>query len=212
MRAGRLVGDPSVTVRAMTNDSRRVTPGTLYACVRGAHHDGHEFAPAAVAAGAPRAARRPRAGPARCPARRRRRPAGHGSYRRRGPRSSEPGDDARRDHWHEREDDHLTLAGVDHAHGGDADRRSSVRCRARTRPQRRQICRRSSPTPGGRAPRPSSWRSHRMPWRCIASTARGSPPRCSPTSVPTTSTCTGRWRTTSAPRPACSRRRWLRSA
>ncbi len=53
VRAGRLVGDPSVTVRAMTNDSRRVTPGTLYACVRGAHHDGHEFAPAAVAAGAP---------------------------------------------------------------------------------------------------------------------------------------------------------------
>ncbi len=36
----------------MTHDSRQAAPGTLYACVRGDRHDGHEFAPAAVAAGA----------------------------------------------------------------------------------------------------------------------------------------------------------------
>jgi UDP-N-acetylmuramoyl-L-alanyl-D-glutamate--2,6-diaminopimelate ligase len=47
-----LVGDPDSPVTAMTHDSRRAAPGTLYACVRGERHDGHEFAPAAVAAGA----------------------------------------------------------------------------------------------------------------------------------------------------------------
>ena len=47
-----LVGDPDAAVSTMTHDSRRVAPGTLYACVRGERHDGHEFAPAAVAAGA----------------------------------------------------------------------------------------------------------------------------------------------------------------
>jgi UDP-N-acetylmuramoyl-L-alanyl-D-glutamate--2,6-diaminopimelate ligase len=48
----RLIGDGEVEVTGMTHDSRRASPGTLYACVRGEHHDGHEFAPAAVAAGA----------------------------------------------------------------------------------------------------------------------------------------------------------------
>jgi UDP-N-acetylmuramoyl-L-alanyl-D-glutamate--2,6-diaminopimelate ligase len=47
-----LVGDPDAAVTAMTHDSRRAAPGTLYACVRGERYDGHEFAPAAVAAGA----------------------------------------------------------------------------------------------------------------------------------------------------------------
>ncbi len=47
-----LVGDPDAPVTSMTHDSRHATPGTLYACVRGDRHDGHEFAPAAVAAGA----------------------------------------------------------------------------------------------------------------------------------------------------------------
>jgi UDP-N-acetylmuramoyl-L-alanyl-D-glutamate--2,6-diaminopimelate ligase len=49
---GAVVGDAEVAVTAMTHDSRRATPGTLYACVRGERNDGHEFAPAAVAAGA----------------------------------------------------------------------------------------------------------------------------------------------------------------
>jgi UDP-N-acetylmuramoyl-L-alanyl-D-glutamate--2,6-diaminopimelate ligase len=49
---GEVVGDPDAPVTAMTHDSRHARPGTLYACVRGDQHDGHEFAPAAVAAGA----------------------------------------------------------------------------------------------------------------------------------------------------------------
>jgi len=49
---GRVEGDPSTAVTSMTHDSRLVTPGSLFACVRGEHHDGHRFAGAAVAAGA----------------------------------------------------------------------------------------------------------------------------------------------------------------
>ena len=36
----------------MTIDSRQVVPGALFACVPGQTLDGHQFAPAAVAAGA----------------------------------------------------------------------------------------------------------------------------------------------------------------
>ena len=49
---GRIVGNPSAVVSGMTHDSRLVAPGMLFACVRGHDHDGHAFAPAAVAAGA----------------------------------------------------------------------------------------------------------------------------------------------------------------
>ena len=46
-------GDPAGTeVTAITHDSRAVTPGALFCCVPGATADGHEFAAAAVAAGA----------------------------------------------------------------------------------------------------------------------------------------------------------------
>jgi UDP-N-acetylmuramoyl-L-alanyl-D-glutamate--2,6-diaminopimelate ligase len=48
----RLVGPPEVTPTAVTHDSRRVVAGTLFCCVVGAHADGHDFAPDAVAAGA----------------------------------------------------------------------------------------------------------------------------------------------------------------
>jgi UDP-N-acetylmuramoyl-L-alanyl-D-glutamate--2,6-diaminopimelate ligase len=47
-----LRGDQAVDVRDVTHDSRRCGPGTLFCCVPGAHTDGHEFAGAAVAAGA----------------------------------------------------------------------------------------------------------------------------------------------------------------
>jgi UDP-N-acetylmuramoyl-L-alanyl-D-glutamate--2,6-diaminopimelate ligase len=48
-----LLGDPATTeVTAMTLDSKAVVPGTLYGCVPGQRFDGHDFAPAAVAAGA----------------------------------------------------------------------------------------------------------------------------------------------------------------
>ncbi len=39
-------------VTGITHDSRAVGPGQIFACLRGEHHDGHEFAAAAVEAGA----------------------------------------------------------------------------------------------------------------------------------------------------------------
>jgi UDP-N-acetylmuramoyl-L-alanyl-D-glutamate--2,6-diaminopimelate ligase len=50
--APRVEGDAAIPVRAVTIDSRRVTPGALFACLPGALADGHDFAAAAVAAGA----------------------------------------------------------------------------------------------------------------------------------------------------------------
>jgi UDP-N-acetylmuramoyl-L-alanyl-D-glutamate--2,6-diaminopimelate ligase len=47
-----LSGDPSVEVTDLTHDSRRVTPGSCFACIPGALADGHDFAAGAVAAGA----------------------------------------------------------------------------------------------------------------------------------------------------------------
>ena len=46
----RVVGDPATAVTSMTHDSRLVEAGGMFACVRGEHHDGHDFAPTAVAA------------------------------------------------------------------------------------------------------------------------------------------------------------------
>lgn len=51
--AATLVGRRDVAVEGLTLDSRRVHPGVAFACVRGAEHDGHEFASEAAAAGAP---------------------------------------------------------------------------------------------------------------------------------------------------------------
>lgn len=48
-----VVGPRHPTVERITLDSRRVAPGVAFACVRGAHHDGHVFAADAAAAGAP---------------------------------------------------------------------------------------------------------------------------------------------------------------
>lgn len=47
-----VLGDPAVDVAGVTMDSRRVQPGTIFACVPGHAVDGHLFAPAAVADGA----------------------------------------------------------------------------------------------------------------------------------------------------------------
>ena len=49
---GRVVGDDSVEIRSLAYDSRKVGPGTLFFCVPGERVDGHEFAAAAVEAGA----------------------------------------------------------------------------------------------------------------------------------------------------------------
>ncbi len=48
----RLVGDPTVLIADITIDSREVAEGSLFACIPGAHRDGHEFAARAVADGA----------------------------------------------------------------------------------------------------------------------------------------------------------------
>jgi UDP-N-acetylmuramoyl-L-alanyl-D-glutamate--2,6-diaminopimelate ligase len=45
--------DADAVVRDVTHDSRQAGPGMLYACRPGEHADGHDFAPAAVAAGSP---------------------------------------------------------------------------------------------------------------------------------------------------------------
>jgi UDP-N-acetylmuramoyl-L-alanyl-D-glutamate--2,6-diaminopimelate ligase len=45
-------GDDGARVRAVVHDSRHVVPGALFCCIPGAHTDGHDHAPAAVAAGA----------------------------------------------------------------------------------------------------------------------------------------------------------------
>lgn len=50
---GRILGDPSVTVRDVTHDSRQAGPGTMFAAVVGSRVDGHDFVEAAVAAGSP---------------------------------------------------------------------------------------------------------------------------------------------------------------
>jgi UDP-N-acetylmuramoyl-L-alanyl-D-glutamate--2,6-diaminopimelate ligase len=50
--ATELRGEPTVEIRDLAYDSRRVGPGTLFFCFPGERTDGHDFAPAAVEAGA----------------------------------------------------------------------------------------------------------------------------------------------------------------
>jgi UDP-N-acetylmuramoyl-L-alanyl-D-glutamate--2,6-diaminopimelate ligase len=45
-------GESDVDIRAIEHDHRLVEPGALFCCIPGVHVDGHDFAPAAVAAGA----------------------------------------------------------------------------------------------------------------------------------------------------------------
>jgi len=47
-----LRGDPRTEIASVTHDSRNVGPGDLFCCVPGSTADGHDHAPAAVAAGA----------------------------------------------------------------------------------------------------------------------------------------------------------------
>jgi UDP-N-acetylmuramoyl-L-alanyl-D-glutamate--2,6-diaminopimelate ligase len=48
----RIAGDAGVEIFSLAYDSRRVAPGTLFFCVRGAKRDGHDLAVEAVGAGA----------------------------------------------------------------------------------------------------------------------------------------------------------------
>ncbi|MEO1058301.1 MAG: UDP-N-acetylmuramoyl-L-alanyl-D-glutamate--2,6-diaminopimelate ligase [Actinomycetota bacterium] len=49
---GQILGRNDVPIRSVSHDSRAIEPGALYACLRGSDFDGHDFAGAAVAAGA----------------------------------------------------------------------------------------------------------------------------------------------------------------
>src|SRR5688572_3749615 len=49
---GDVRGDASVEISALAYDSRAITPGTLFFCVRGEKSDGHEFASEVVEGGA----------------------------------------------------------------------------------------------------------------------------------------------------------------
>ena len=51
--SGAVMGDAAVAVADVTHDSRAAGPGVLFVAVPGARVDGHEFVPAAVAAGSP---------------------------------------------------------------------------------------------------------------------------------------------------------------
>ncbi|MBN8867231.1 MAG: UDP-N-acetylmuramoyl-L-alanyl-D-glutamate--2,6-diaminopimelate ligase [Solirubrobacterales bacterium] len=52
LASSELVGDPGTEIASLAFDNRKVTPGALFFCVRGLASDGHEYAPAAVEAGA----------------------------------------------------------------------------------------------------------------------------------------------------------------
>jgi UDP-N-acetylmuramoyl-L-alanyl-D-glutamate--2,6-diaminopimelate ligase len=52
LEALRAIVRQGIDVRSVTHDSRQVTPGSLYACLRGEHFDGHVFAAEAVRSGA----------------------------------------------------------------------------------------------------------------------------------------------------------------
>jgi len=45
-------GNPQTPISSIVADSRQVRPGALFFCLRGARADGHDFAAAAIAAGA----------------------------------------------------------------------------------------------------------------------------------------------------------------
>ena len=45
-------GDEAIAVPTISHDSRSIAAAGMYACLRGARHDGHTYAPVAVAAGA----------------------------------------------------------------------------------------------------------------------------------------------------------------
>ena len=45
-------GEPAAVITGVVRDNREVRPGDLFVCIPGARVDGHDFAPAAFAAGA----------------------------------------------------------------------------------------------------------------------------------------------------------------
>ncbi len=53
VRVRQRIGAANPTVDAITHDSRLVSSGSIFACIRGEHFDGHSFARVALTAGAP---------------------------------------------------------------------------------------------------------------------------------------------------------------
>src|SRR5687768_7816612 len=49
---GRIEGGADIAITALTHDSREVSPGALFVCLKGERFDGHAFAPQALAQGA----------------------------------------------------------------------------------------------------------------------------------------------------------------
>jgi UDP-N-acetylmuramoyl-tripeptide--D-alanyl-D-alanine ligase len=45
-------GDSSIHIHSVSTDSRSISPGSLFVAIKGEHHDGHDHAAAALAAGA----------------------------------------------------------------------------------------------------------------------------------------------------------------
>ncbi len=52
LASSELIGDPGTDIASLAFDNRKVAPGALFFCVRGLSTDGHDFAEAAVEAGA----------------------------------------------------------------------------------------------------------------------------------------------------------------
>ncbi len=52
LRELRTIVEQGTVIRSVVHDSRNIVPGSMYACVRGEHFDGHAFASDAVSAGA----------------------------------------------------------------------------------------------------------------------------------------------------------------
>lgn len=52
LASSHLVGDPGTDITSLSFDNRKVAPGALFFCVRGLTSDGHDYARAAVEAGA----------------------------------------------------------------------------------------------------------------------------------------------------------------
>ena len=50
VEGARVIGDPEQMVTGIQHDSRKAEKGTLFVCIPGAHVDGHDFIPQAIAA------------------------------------------------------------------------------------------------------------------------------------------------------------------
>ena len=205
------IGEP-VEITSLAYDSRRVGPGTLFFCVAGHRQDGHDFAAAAVAAGAAALVveRSLGLGVPELVVESSRAAMGPLAARFYGEPTAElrvvgvTAPTARPPPLYlvrallEAAGERCGLLGTVKSRVGGVERPAPYHTRG--------------VRPAGRLPRDARRRRARAArWRCPrtrsrlgAPTACASLPPCSPTSPRTTSTSTTRWRTTSRPSGACS--------